>query len=119
SQSWVLQHCLKRSLPELAKVALDSDELAAMKRSPLRNPIRLQSLRFNQALAESDDPDTRDLATAPKGTERRTFYLPRELYDALDEQGERLKLSSDEILMWAWQQNLDQIRALKPVGEDD
>src|SRR5262249_1181603 len=117
SQSWLVQQCLKRSLSEMAKLAPDSDTVAAMKRSPLRNPIRLQSLRVNVALAVSDDPVARELATTPKGTEQRTFYLPSDLYTVFDREGERLGLSADEILMWAWEQNKDEIRALRPVGE--
>jgi len=119
SQSWVMQKCLERSLPALATVAPGSAALEALKRSPLRNPATLHLLRFNLALAESDSPDARALASAPRGTERRTFFLPRALYDAFDREGERLKLSSDEILMWAWDQVGAEIRALASVTIKD
>ena len=117
SQSWIIQKCLTASLPALATMAADADAITTMKKSPLRNPLRLQSLRVNLALAESDDPEVQDLATTPRGTESRTLYMPRALYEQFDLQGDRLKLSSDEILMWAWERNREEIRALSPVGE--
>lgn len=117
SQSWVLQRCLTSSLPELEAMVVGADAVEAMKTSPLRNPIRLQSLGVNLALADSDDPDVRELATVPKGTETRTFYLPRALYEPFDREGERLALSSDEILMWAWARNRETIHALPSLGD--
>ncbi len=117
SQSWILQRCLKASLPDLAVLPIGSEAVAKMKKSLLRNPIRLQSLRANVELASSNNPDLADLATAPKGMEVRMFYLPRDLYEAFDREGERLKLSADEILMWAWECNRDEIRSLPSVAE--
>ena len=119
SLSWVLQRCLHTALPELAKLAPDSDEVAAMKLSPLRNPIRLASLQANLALADSGDPAIAKLATAPKGTEKRMLFMPRDMYEAFDREGERLKLSSDEILMWAWKRGGDEMRSLPPFDQDD
>lgn len=117
SLSGVLRECLLRSLPDLAATPVDAPAVAAMKKSPLRNPIRLAALGANLALAESDDPAQRELATTPMGTEARTFYLPRSVYAAFDAEGDRLKLSSDEILMWAWQQNRGRLRTVSSLDE--
>ncbi len=119
SNSWVLQRCLHLSLPVLAELAPDSAEVAAMKLSPLRNPIRLASLRANLAMAESSDPAIAELASPPKGTAKRMFFMPRAMYEAFDREADRLKLSADEILMWAWKRAGDEIRALPPQDGDE
>ena len=109
SNSWILQRCLHLSLPVLAELAPDSAEVAAMKLSPLRN----------LAMAESSDPAIAELASPPKGTAKRMFFMPRAMYEAFDREADRLKLSADEILMWAWKRAGDEIRALPPQDGDE
>ncbi len=48
----------------------------------------------------------------PKGTARRTFYVPAALRRAFDHEGGRLHLSADEILHWTWTQTAAALQAL-------
>jgi len=116
SQSWIVQRCLRTSLPDLEKLPAEASVLEGMKRSPLRNAIRRRSLELDLALAESPDPAVSALAAAPRGTEARTFYMPEDLHLALNREGDRLRLTSDEILWWAWERNREAIRSLPAVS---
>jgi hypothetical protein len=118
SNSWIVQRCLLTALPALAKLAADSDEVSGMKLSPLRNPVRLASLRANLAMADSSVPAVAELASVPKGTEQRMFFMPRDMYEAFDREAERLKLSADELLMWAWKHSGDSVRSLPSVSDE-
>jgi len=116
SVSWIVQQCLRAALPALAKIAPGSPSARALETGVLRNPIRLASLRANVALAESGDPALEELATIPKGTEKRMLFLPRDLYEVFDAEGDRLKLASEEIIAFGWHTHAAEIRKLPPVG---
>ena len=96
-----------------ASLKPSSAEVTAMKVSPLRNPLRLAFLSFNLALADSKDPAVQELAPAPKGTVKWTFYMPRAMYKLFKKQGDRLKLAADEIFMWAWKRSIESIHSME------
>jgi len=117
SVSWIVQQCLRAALPALAKIAYGSPSARALETGVLRDPIRLASLRANLALAESGDPTLQDAATIPHGTVKRMLLLQRDIYDAFDAAGDRLKLAADEIVAFCWRAHAAEIRKLSPVAE--
>lgn len=89
SSSWIVQRCLRSSLPVLAQMAPDALELGSLRAEP-----------------------------SSEASEASLIYMPPEMYGELERQGERLKLSQVAVVKWAWAQNRDEILALAPLSED-
>lgn len=80
SPSWLLAHCLGETLPKLAA-----------------------SMAATQTTAPAPKPESKP---------RRvwTFFVPREIVELCARLAVRLKISSDDIVAWAWQAGRADVR---------
>jgi hypothetical protein len=107
STGWLLETCLKRALPELQSLAAGSDSLEKMKKSPIRDPLIGSALKANIKRAD----ELGELPAAPEGADSRVYFFKHDLYASFNIEGERLRLTTDEILMFAWELMRETLRS--------